>query len=93
MNKEQLEEQIYHYTGKKIEVNDDDIKNADIFIKNAEEYHKEKYIDEMIDAIRHDLYLYYQYTYNMNNENEEYIYSCNNSYDLKKLVDNIGYKE
>jgi hypothetical protein len=80
MNIEQLKEQIYYYTGKKVEVNEDDVRKADKFIENAKIFHKERTLDELIDIIRHDLYLYYQYTYNMDSS------SCNNSFDKKRLT-------
>jgi hypothetical protein len=80
MNIEQLKEQIFHYTGKKVEVYDNDIKKVEKFIKQTEDLNRDKSIDELIDIIRHDLYLYYQYNYNMEST------SYNNSHDKKRLL-------
>jgi len=81
MNKEQLKEQIYHYTGKKIEVTDDDVYKVEKFINKTEEIFAKNHIDKLIDNMRHELYLYYQFNYNTNSDD----YSCNNSFDKKCL--------
>jgi hypothetical protein len=66
MNKEQLEEQIFHYTGKRINTNKKDVENINIFINNLEKENN-KNIDKYIDYVRYELYLYYQLNYNITN--------------------------
>lgn len=64
MDLNELKEQINYYTGKKIEVTENDLKKVDKFIQITINQYNNYNINHLIDIMRHEMYKYYNYNYN-----------------------------